>query len=83
MKRYGCAACHTIPGLAGAQAHVGPTLSGFANRPVFARNVKNTPENVIRWVINPAQVERSATMPSVGVTQKDAKDIATYLYALK
>lgn len=85
MKRYGCAACHTIPGLKGARAHVGPSLSGFANLKTIGRNqrVPNTPDNVIRWIVYPADVDPTATMPSVGATKNAARDIATYLYALK
>lgn len=85
MKRYGCAACHFIPGLKGARTHVGPSLAGFANLETIGRNqrVANTPDNVMRWIIYPVNVDPTATMPGVGVTESAARDIATYLYALK
>src|SRR5690606_21805350 len=34
--QYGCAACHTIPGVRGARGIVGPSLVGFADRPFIA-----------------------------------------------
>ena len=83
MKRYGCAACHTIPGLAGARGMVGPTLAGFSTRPLMPDGMQKTPELVIQWIVNPIGVDPKATMPAVGVTETDARDIATYLFALK
>src|SRR5581483_4840173 len=32
MIRYGCAGCHTIPGVPGADGQVGPELSGLVHR---------------------------------------------------
>lgn len=83
MKRYGCAACHIIPGMPGGGTLVGPALKGFASRPTIGQHVPNTPENLIRWIVYPVALDETATMPSVGATEADARDMATYLYALK
>lgn len=82
MKRYGCNACHIVPGLPGG-GRVGPDLKGFASRPVIGHNLANTPENIIPWIVRPVSMDPQATMPSVGASEKDARDMATYLYALK
>jgi hypothetical protein len=40
---YGCAGCHAIPGIAGADGQVGPPLSGLRQRVVFIGGiVRNT-----------------------------------------
>lgn len=83
MKRYGCGACHIIPGVRGGKPNVGPSLADFASRPTIGNHVQNTPDNLVKWIIHPAAVDENALMPSVGVSAKDARDIATYLYTLK
>lgn len=83
MKRYGCAACHIIPGLPNRGAVVGPNLKGFASKPTIGETVPNTPDNLIRWIVYPTEMDHTATMPSVGATETHARHMATYLYALK
>jgi cytochrome c2 len=81
MKAYGCGACHTIPGLRGADADVGPELGDFADRRSIAGALPNTPENLVRWLENPQRVEPGTLMPDLAVPEAAAKDIAAYLYA--
>lgn len=83
ISRYGCGACHIIPGISGAQGLAGPPLSGIASRIYIAGVLQNTPENMMRWIENPPAVDEHTVMPNLGVTQKDAADIAGYLYTLK
>jgi cytochrome c len=83
ISRYGCSACHTIPGVAGATALVGPPLDRIASRSYIAGVMPNTPDNMIRWIENPPGVDRMTAMPNLGVTDSDARDIASYLYTLK
>ena len=80
---YGCGSCHTIPGISGAVGHAGPPLSGIASRIYVAGVMQNTPVNMIRWIENPKAVDEKTVMPYLGVTPKDATDIAAYLYTLK
>ena len=40
IGKYGCAACHTIPGIHGANATVGPPLDRIAVRSYLAVSVK-------------------------------------------
>ena len=81
--RYGCGSCHQIPGISGAVGLAGPPLSGIANRIYVAGVVQNTPPNMIRWLENPKAVDEKTLMPNLGVTPRDAADIAAYLYTLR
>src|SRR5919202_5823376 len=67
ISRYGCATCHTIPGIRGADALVGPPLTQIASRSYIAGVLPNTPENMVRWIENPPQVDRLTAMPNLGV----------------
>ena len=83
ITRYGCSACHTIPGVKGATALVGPPLDRIASRSYIAGVMPNSPENMIRWIENPPGIDKMTAMPNLGVNDQDARDIASYLYTLK
>lgn len=83
IGHYGCAACHTIPGIRGATALVGPSLDRIASRSYLAGRIQNTPANMMRWIQHPQAIERGTVMPEMGVTDTDARDIAAYLYTLR
>lgn len=82
IERYGCGSCHIISGISGAQGRVGASLDGIADRIYIAGVLQNTPDNMMRWIRNPKAVDEKTVMPN-GVTQRDAADIAGYLYTLK
>lgn len=81
--QYLCATCHQIPGLTGATRHVGPPLSGIANRRYIAGILVNNPENMVGWLQDPQYFDPLSAMPDLGVTEEDARDIAAYLYTLE
>jgi len=83
IRHYGCYTCHTIPGVAGAHGLVGPPLAEFGSRYVIAGELPNTAENLERWIQHPRQVEPHTLMPEMGVSDRDSRDIAAYLYTLK
>jgi cytochrome c len=83
MTLYGCGACHTIPGLPGANASVGPPLDEFANRQFIAGQLANTADNLVLWIMDPQGVEPGTAMPNMGVTESDALDMAAYLATLR
>jgi cytochrome c len=85
VLRYDCVGCHLIPG-AGSDTKglVGaPSLAGIANRNVIAGELANTPENIILLVRNPKLAKPTTSMPDMGVSEQDSKDIAAFLYTLK
>lgn len=81
IERYGCGACHDIPGIAGANATVGPPLGGFVRSSYVAGVVPNRPEQLVRWIVNPPAIDPRTAMPDLDVSEPDARDIAAYLYA--
>ena len=83
IGRYGCDACHTIPGVPGARGRVGPPLAGVASRMYVAGVLQNTPPNLQRWIKDPQAVDSATAMPNLRVTDADARDIAAYLYTLR
>ena len=38
---------------------------------------------MIRWIENPPAIDPKTAMPNMGVTVRDARDIAAYLYTLR
>ena len=79
IGKYGCGGCHTIPGVDGATATVGPPLTNIASRTVLGGHLQNTPANMITWIQN----DPKNVMPDMGVTDQDARDITAYLYTLR
>lgn len=83
IRKYGCAACHTIPGIEGARGMVGPPLNGIASRTYLGGQLPNSAENMMRWIENPQGIERGTAMPNLGVSNTEARHIAAYLYTLR
>lgn len=83
IHQYACVTCHAIPGIAGANAPVGPPLAAIATRGFIAGVLPNTPENLVRWLRHPQAVNPRSAMPDLGVTERDARDIAAYLATLR
>jgi mono/diheme cytochrome c family protein len=78
-----CGSCHTIPGVRGAEGVVGPPLDFFSRRTYIAGELPNTPGNLVRWVMDPQSIEPATAMPALGLDQRDAHDVAAYLYTLQ
>lgn len=83
IGRYGCGSCHEIPGVRRATGTVGPPLAGVARRTYLAGHVSNTPQDMMRWIQHPQQLEQGTAMPEMHVSDSDAKDITAYLYTLR
>ena len=83
IRKYGCNACHEISGVPGARGLIGPRLDGIGRRYYIAGELPNAPDNLMRWIEHPRQVEPHTAMPEMGVTEQDGRDIAAYLYTLR
>lgn len=83
IRRYGCGSCHVVPGVAGANAWVGPPLTAWSARHYISGSLPNTPENLIVWLRQPQSVEPGTAMPNLNVTDQDARDMSAYLYLLE
>lgn len=63
--RHGCPACHAVDGMAEAKSEIGPNLTDFGERlKVGAGALDNTPDNIARFIADPAAVKPGATMPA-------------------
>lgn len=83
LEQYGCIGCHEIPGLVGPEARLGPPLHGIGSRTMLGGVLPNSPENMTRWLRAPQAFTPHSAMPSLGVTERDARDMAAFLDGLK
>jgi len=83
IEQVGCGSCHLVPGIGSAVGLVGPPLDHMANRIFIAGLLRNTPENMVTWLMNPQKIVPNNAMPDMGLTEKQARDITAYLYTLK
>ena len=83
LREYGCIACHSVPGVRGPDAYVGPPLTAWAERIYIAGSLPNEPDNLVYWIQFPDAVEPGTAMPTLGVSEEDARNIAAYLYTLE
>ena len=81
LASYGCGTCHEIPGVRNATGTVGPPLAALHERVYLAGVLPNTPENLVRWIRAPQEVDPQTAMPNLGVGESQARDMATFLYA--
>lgn len=81
-QQHLCVTCHAIPGMVGANHHVGPPLAGMGTRTYIGGVVANTPENMVRWLKDPQALAPGSAMPALGLSDRDARDIAAFMYTL-
>lgn len=78
-----CVACHATDG---ATKSPYPNLAGLGDREAIAGYLKNTPENLKRWIENPEEVKEGNLMPSateLGLSEQDIDALVEYLSQLK
>lgn len=83
VQSIGCANCHTIPGVAGANGNVGPPLTRFGDRTFIAGMLRNEPAELMRWLRHPQSVVPGNAMPEMGIGDQQARDLAAFLYTLR
>jgi cytochrome c len=83
MIRYGCAGCHTIPGVPGARGQAGPSLAGFAGRLYVGGAATNNGNNLVRWLVNPRALDPRTAMPVTGISENEARAVAAYLLRMR
>ncbi|RKK05558.1 cytochrome C [Pseudoroseomonas wenyumeiae] len=81
ITRYGCGGCHAIPGAPGADGRVAGPLAGLRERVYLGGVLRNTPENLVAWMVNPRAFSPRTAMPATGITEAEARDVAAWLYA--
>ena len=77
---YGCGGCHGAKHVRKASGMVGPPMDGIAIRTVLAGRLANNPTNMQKWIRDPQAVAPGTAMPDLNVGERDARDIAAFLY---
>lgn len=99
VQRGTCAACHTIRGLLGVQAHTGPDITHIASRLTIAGGLfPNDKLHLSAWIKNARVMKPGVLMTTLGIGQHDpilkstltvglndqqVADIVAYLQTLK
>src|SRR3954469_19971937 len=81
IRRYGCAGCHTIPGIPGGDGQVGGPLKDIRQRAYVGGVVTNSADNMIKWIVSPQSFSPRSAMPATGISNAEARDVAAYLYS--
>jgi cytochrome c oxidase subunit 2 len=80
--RNACVNCHTIAGTV-ATGRFGPDLTHVASRDTIASGaVPNTPENLRKWIDNPAHMKPGSLMPPMHLNDGDLDAVTVYLTTL-
>jgi cytochrome c2 len=83
LAQYQCGSCHVIPSVEASRGVDGPSLAAFGRRSYIAGHVPNGPDTLAHWIVAPSLIVPGTTMPSMGVSQPDARDMAAFLLALE
>lgn len=77
-----CTTCHMIQGI--SKGYIGPDLTHFGSRTTLAAGVlKNTPENVAKWIEDPQEIKPGANMPALLLPGPKMNALVAYLESLK
>lgn len=80
--RSACVGCHAIRGVSAGV--LGPDLTRFGSRATLAAGMfPNTVENLTAWIRDPTGIKPGVKMPDLGLTEAQARAVATYLMSLK
>jgi cytochrome c oxidase subunit 2 len=80
---YGCGSCHTIRGT-DANGTVGPDLTHVGSRETLAAlTLPNDRASLAEWLRDPQHVKPGNKMPDLGLRQRDADALVSYLEGLK
>lgn len=83
VDQFQCGTCHRIPDIPAADGRSGPTLAAFGRRSYIAGSIPNVPDQLARWLVDPASLKPGTTMPAMGVSELEARHMAAYLGTLR
>ena len=91
IGRFGCLACHGVPGLTGSNS-VGPALEGVTARAAARRPGASVHQYLYESITNPsafladsplgAAADGSTRMPEYDLTLQEAADLVAFVYAV-
>jgi cytochrome c oxidase subunit 2 len=83
FREMTCVRCHSIKGN-GDTATAAPDLTHLASRKTLGAGVmKNSPDELARWLREPQSVKQGSHMPDVQLSDQDVKDFVAYFESLK
>ncbi len=83
FERTACVNCHAVAGTP-ANGRFGPDLTHLVSRDTIASGaVRNTPENLRRWIQDPDVFKPGSKMPAMGLSDPDLNAVTAYLETLR
>ena len=82
IRRVGCGSCHTIPGIGWPEGKSAPALEGMDRRGLIAGQLPNRPDVLAAFVRNAPALVPGTSMPAMPLTEREATDVAAYLYEI-
>ncbi|MFL5495248.1 MAG: cytochrome c oxidase subunit II [Gemmatimonadales bacterium] len=78
----GCVGCHSLNAFNAPSGMIGPNLANVGARTyIGAGTLKNTDENLARWIQNPQLIKQGVLMPNLGVKPDEARSLVAFLRA--
>jgi cytochrome c oxidase subunit II len=78
----GCVGCHALNAFNAPTGMIGPNLANVGARTyIAAGTLKNTDENLARWIENPQLIKQGVLMPNLGVKPDEARSLVAFLRA--
>lgn len=78
----GCLACHSLQAVDAPKGMVGPNLANIGARSwLAAGTLKNTDENMAKWIREPQTIKKGVLMPNLGLTEEEARALVAFLRA--
>ena len=78
----GCMGCHSLQAVKAPKGLIGPNLANVGARSHIAAGwLKNTDENLERWIREPQAMKKGVLMPNLGVTEEESRALRAYLRA--
>jgi cytochrome c1 len=56
-------------------------LADIGHRVYVGGVISNTPDNLVQWIVSPQSLSPQSAMPATGITEAEARDVATFLYS--
>jgi cytochrome c oxidase subunit II len=82
FQSKGCVACHSLYAVNAPKGMVGPNLANVGARSyIAAGTLRNTDENLARWIRDPQAIKKGVLMPNLGVTAPEAQALVAFLRA--
>ena len=83
ITQYQCSTCHKIPEVPGPNGANGPSLEFVGRLSYIAGGIPNQPDRMVAWLRDPPALKPGTRMPSMGLTEQEARHMAAYLYTLR